>query len=262
MFIAVTNAHASKARLESLNQDPSGSYFISDTRNIFLNPAQLTVMKPQLNFEWGKKGRPGVADDIPENEGGFIISLGAGKLAAQLGQVSRFDKLVREVNSNVTDVSTNVAGGNFGEGQNNINVMYALNSQWGFGVTLTRSKTALTTPGQQSSVQAVDLRAGMLNDGFEAFGSVLVGAFTRTDLASGSGELSEPLGIEGGFGGKTLKQGRQATINVATSNRDHDSDSGPRSHRYPKAGRHPIRRYRPSRDGAAHRRSMSSHRPH
>src|SRR4051812_37381079 len=88
--LAATSAHATKARLAALNQDTNGSYFIADTRNIFLNPAQLASMKDHLNFEWGKKDRTGVANDIPENEGGFVLSLGAGKLAAQLGRVTDF----------------------------------------------------------------------------------------------------------------------------------------------------------------------------
>ncbi len=199
ILLAATGAHATKARLESLNQDSSGSYFIQDTRNIFLNPAQLSIMKQELNFEWGKKDRSGLANDIPENEGGFVIALGTGKLAAQLGRVSNFDRLVREVNGNVTDVATNVAGANFGEGQNNIDIMYALPNRWGFGATLTRSKTALTAPNRQSSVQALDLHAGILMDKFEAFGSLLVGASTQTDLASGNGKLNEPVGLSGGF---------------------------------------------------------------
>ncbi|MGZ3723872.1 MAG: hypothetical protein ACXVA9_13105, partial [Bdellovibrionales bacterium] len=104
------SAHATKARLAALNQDSNGSYFIMDTRNIFLNPAQLSIMKDHLNFEWGKRDRPGVITNVPENEGGFVMSLGGGKLAAQLGRVNSFDGLIREMNGPMAEVGTTVSG--------------------------------------------------------------------------------------------------------------------------------------------------------
>src|SRR3954469_24344449 len=104
--LTTVSAHATKARLVALNQDTNGSFYIMDTRNIFLNPAQLSSMKDHLNFEWGKKARPGVANAVPEAEGGFVMSLGAGKLAGQLGRVTDFDRLVRDVNTNLSDAST------------------------------------------------------------------------------------------------------------------------------------------------------------
>jgi hypothetical protein len=141
---------------------------------------------------------------MPQAEGGFVKNIGSGKLAVQLGRQNDFDREIREINGQITDMANNVVGGKtFGEGQNNLDLMYAgggPNQHWGAGMALTRSKTSAGNQGQVTSVQSYDFRAGLQSDRWEAFGSILLGAQSETDQPSGSGTLNESFGIRAGGG--------------------------------------------------------------
>lgn len=199
--VTTASAHATRARLVALNQDGNGSYYIMDTRNIFLNPAQVSIMKDHLNFEWGKQPRPGVASEVPEAEGGFVKALGAGKLAVQLGRVTDFDRLVREVNASLSEVGTAVVGGTFAEGQNAVDIMYGGGEslRWGAGVAIERSKNSVGSPDKQATVEGYELRGGVHQDNWEAFGGLIVASQSRTDIGTTNGKIREPFGAH--FGG-------------------------------------------------------------
>lgn len=57
VILAASPAFATRARLEALGENKGGSYYISDDRNMFLNPAQLAKYKNKLFLELG--GEPG-----------------------------------------------------------------------------------------------------------------------------------------------------------------------------------------------------------
>jgi hypothetical protein len=61
MSIIASPAFASRARLESLGESKLGSYYIQDSRNIFLNPAQIVHYKKKLWLELGAE-QVGAAD--------------------------------------------------------------------------------------------------------------------------------------------------------------------------------------------------------
>jgi hypothetical protein len=201
MAMVASSAHATKARLAALNQDVNGSYYVTDTRNIFLNPAEIMLLKDNANFEWGRKERTGLETPNAEAEGGFVYALGAGRLAAQLGRVTDFDRGIREINAMLPDITAalGVPGGVFGEGQNNLDVVYGGgdNMHWGAGATLTKSKTAIAS-NRSSNVQGLNLRGGVHNDQFGAFGGILLAAQSVTDVGVNNAKLSEGFGINGG----------------------------------------------------------------
>jgi|GEM_PF-1237110 len=196
-----TQAHATRARLRSLQQDTNGSYYIVDTRNIFLNPAQIAGLKDHANFEWGQSERAGTEDKNADAEGGFVMSLGSGKLGAQLGRVNRFARLTRFINDAMPDLGTATVGGTFAEGQNSVDIIYGGGDalRWGGGLSLTRSSMA-TAVGLEADVQALEFRGGMHSDNFEVFGSMLLGAQTETALGTTKGELEENFGLAAGAG--------------------------------------------------------------
>lgn len=204
LCVATSSAFATRTRLRSLSQDANGSYYLMDTRNMFLNPAQISNIKDHMNFEWGKSERPGTNGTVPEAEGGFAMNLGPGKLGVQLGRVTEFNQLIREINANLTDVTTNVMGGTMGEGQNNVDIMYGGggNLKWGGGMAITRSKTATGNPsrGKEEMVQNVELRGGVATEKFEAFGSLLVGGQNQTDMTTTTAKFDETIGIRAGGG--------------------------------------------------------------
>lgn len=84
-------AHASKARLLALGQSSQGSLFISDERNIFLNPAQMTQFFNHVNFEMGQtQVRTANQVSSPKAEGGLVADgWGDLKLGLQLGRISQ-----------------------------------------------------------------------------------------------------------------------------------------------------------------------------
>jgi hypothetical protein len=201
VMIMGSQAHATRARLKALQQDPNGSYYITDTRNIFLNPAQIAGLKDHANFEWGQSERTGTEDRSADAEGGFVMTAGPGKLGAQLGRVTRFNRTIRFLNDAMPDIGNAVVGGKFVEGQNSIDIMYGGGDalRWGTGLALTRS-TMAQAAGRESDTQALEFRGGVNSDLFEAFGSLLIGAQTETDLGTTKGELEENFGIAGGGG--------------------------------------------------------------
>ena len=55
LAVLSTTAFASKARLEALGQNSdTGSFFISDSRNVFKNPALVNSFNNYATFEWGE----------------------------------------------------------------------------------------------------------------------------------------------------------------------------------------------------------------
>jgi hypothetical protein len=94
-------AMASKARLLSLGQDPDGSMYIDDTRDVFLNPAYLNDAGDFINLELGAStvtpysGPTGV----PTAEGGAFRSFGSSvKAGLQLGRSTDTENLANLVN--------------------------------------------------------------------------------------------------------------------------------------------------------------------
>ncbi|NOT79563.1 MAG: hypothetical protein HOP07_11275 [Bacteriovoracaceae bacterium] len=80
-----TNAFASKARVEALGQDGvRGSEFISDSRNVFRNPAVLNDTKNYLVTEWGTAATTDTAA-APRAEGGFFREAGSFAYGLYLG---------------------------------------------------------------------------------------------------------------------------------------------------------------------------------
>ena len=76
LLFLTQNAQASKSRLESLSQDNTGSYYLMDNRNIFLNPAHINKVAEGIDLEWGLAGSPTDVDSTanPKAEGGMYKS--------------------------------------------------------------------------------------------------------------------------------------------------------------------------------------------
>lgn len=91
-----TNAFASKARVEALGQDGvRGSEYISDSRNVFRNPAVLNDTKNYLVTEWGTAA---VSDSptAPRAEGGFFREAGSFAYGLYLGNSNGRDPGARD----------------------------------------------------------------------------------------------------------------------------------------------------------------------
>lgn len=74
-MLMVSSAHASKARMEALQQGKMGSDFLTDTRNVFSNPAAINDLGQYLILEWGQRTAgvtTGDSQSAPKPEGGFF----------------------------------------------------------------------------------------------------------------------------------------------------------------------------------------------
>lgn len=104
------NAHASQARLLALGMtetDNEGSYYISDERSVFLNPAYMTQHSNHMVMEWGNAGKQmsvlSTTSDATLNDntstpkamGGFFKKYGDFNYGVYLGNESNTSSLLR-----------------------------------------------------------------------------------------------------------------------------------------------------------------------
>jgi hypothetical protein len=81
LAVLSTNAFASKARMQALGQG-NVSYYISDSRSVFLNPAAINENKNYIVAEWG------TAAAATRSEGGFFREQGSFNYGLYLGNNS------------------------------------------------------------------------------------------------------------------------------------------------------------------------------
>jgi len=85
-ILTTTGAFASKSRMEALGQSSgTGSYYISDSRNIFANPAEINIHKNFIITEWGQANDDEDSSVKPHAEGGFFKEDGSFVYGIYLG---------------------------------------------------------------------------------------------------------------------------------------------------------------------------------
>lgn len=110
LVLSSTSVFASQARLLALGMDETdneGMYHISDSRNIFLNPAFINAYPDQAVFEWGSAGRVIVAagtstsatlnanESAPKAQGGVFKKYGDFVYGLYFGNESNTSALLR-----------------------------------------------------------------------------------------------------------------------------------------------------------------------
>lgn len=137
-----TSAFATKARLQALGQGGTakglqGSFFLDDSRNVFLNPASLNEMSNYVVTEWGRgdNGATPTAtttDDsatTPHAEGGFFRDGGSINYGLYLGN---------EYGTN-NDVKRNA---NMQQSDNNLDLFFAGNMGFDWGARISYSSSS------------------------------------------------------------------------------------------------------------------------
>jgi hypothetical protein len=148
-----TNAFASKARVEALGQDSvRGSEYISDSRNVFRNPALLNETKNYLVTEWGTSA---LSDSTaaPRAEGGFFREAGSFAYGLYLG------------NNNGKDVAatrTAAAGTYLGQ-DNALDLFFAgdMGVKWGAKLHYASSKNEVLAASHTKKNTAFGLGLGV-----------------------------------------------------------------------------------------------------
>ncbi|MBK7844602.1 MAG: hypothetical protein IPJ71_13080 [Bdellovibrionales bacterium] len=154
-------AFATKSRLEALNQDSMGSFFVKDERNIFLNPAYIHKIDRRINLEWGDDGGASKTDTVaaPKAEGGWFENEGSFPYTIYLGN---------EDNESISfrNLAGTSASGTFLMPDNTLDFTWGMGSgsanRWGLGATLSNNKDETTVAGVERSETFVGFRAGVL----------------------------------------------------------------------------------------------------
>lgn len=93
LAIVSSPAYASRARLEALGEGKNGSYYIDDSRNMFLNPASIVKYKKKMMLELGNQNTVTTADTgasaaTSRPQGGFTNTFGDFTYALYLNNTS------------------------------------------------------------------------------------------------------------------------------------------------------------------------------
>lgn len=121
--LMASNAYATQARLIALGMDElddEGSYYIKDSRNIFLNSAFVNDFADRVIVEWGSTGYAPLAtsgnstverDSNPKAQGGFLKKSGDFVYGVYYGNESNTSSFLRIAGSGVASVSAGAAAG-------------------------------------------------------------------------------------------------------------------------------------------------------
>lgn len=155
-----TNAFASKARVEALGQDGvRGSEFISDSRNVFRNPAVLNDTKNYLVTEWGTAATTDTAA-APRAEGGFFREAGSFAYGLYLGNSNGRDNAARTS-----------AAGTYLNQTNAMDLFFAgdMGVKWGAKLHYASSKNEVLSATQTKKNTAFGLGLGAVMGSAEAY---------------------------------------------------------------------------------------------
>lgn len=178
LAVLSTSAFASKARMEALGQGNT-SYYLNDTRSVFLNPASLNETKNYIVTEWGK-GSVGDSKSAPRAEGGFFREMGAFSYGLYLG--NNPDD-ARKTNTTGTTVATD-----FLDHQNSLDLVLAgdMGVKWGARVHFANSKDETTT-GVNKKNSAFGLGLGVMHGDMEGYANVTLS--DKSEGATVTGDL-------------------------------------------------------------------------
>lgn len=116
LIVSSTSAFASKARLLSLGESIQGSFYVPDTRNIFLNPAYLAQQNKFITFEWGEENQQAPSFDAtddtdlqPHAEGGGFATWGSMIFGVYLGATDIETQVIRRKAQSFVSTTTATA---------------------------------------------------------------------------------------------------------------------------------------------------------
>ena len=157
LAVLSTSAFASKARMEALGQGDS-SFYLADSRSVFVNPASLNDTKNYLVTEWGT-GTNVDAVNAPRAEGGFFRENGSFNYGLYLGNDG--------AGRSVTSTSTTSA---FLAHQNAMDLFFSgdMGMKWGAKLHYANSKDETTTAFQRKN-SALGLGLGVSHGDMEGY---------------------------------------------------------------------------------------------
>lgn len=199
LAVLSTPAFASRARLESLGQAKDGSYYVDDSRNMFLNPAQLSNYKKKLWLEYGSNATTGITGQEQFGsslaQGGFSNTFGDYTYAVyvnrQSDRVLNTLKLANSILTGSTLIAPDKAFELFIAGEGSV--------KWGIDLYYAAAMNKGATNIATTNVFAVKL--GVVADKLEAFTTVGITSSAKNDLGgtNNSNELKGKFAIDLGL---------------------------------------------------------------
>jgi len=180
LVISASPAFATRARLYSLGENGyTGSYYVNDNRDIFLDPAAINQYKKKLWLETGTASTAVDSVGAPKTEGGFTNTFGDFVYGVYVGRTSN-----RMLNAVAT---VNGAGGNVLAPDHAFDFFFggeASSVKYGIDVVYAgaqnRAGAANVTPtSQTASLFAVKLGADI--NAFKVFTSIGITSDSKTD---------------------------------------------------------------------------------
>lgn len=181
LMLLSTSAFATKARLQALGEDKDGSYFISDYRNVYINPSELNSLKDMAVLEWGGAGSNisgalgGASldlDNATKAQGGVFYGLSNGmKIGAVLGDETDVAALTRILASN-----GGAAGTGLQSADNVVDVFVAGKASVNWGANLLYSSTDSEVTGVRYKQHAYATRLGVSEGVWNAHALIALGA--------------------------------------------------------------------------------------
>jgi hypothetical protein len=198
LAVLSTSAFATKARLQALGQlDGRASFYLDDTRSVFLNPAKLNTMNNYVVTEWGESDNAADTEANSHAEGGFFRKGGSLAYGLYLGN-----------EQNLMNAERTTANANFRSADNNIDLFFAgdMGVQWGARVQYASSKDE-PTGGIKKENDVLGLGLGVVKNNIEAYANLLLkdeskGATVAND--SFEADMGMNLGASYGMKGMTF----------------------------------------------------------
>lgn len=210
LAVIATPAFATKARLVALGEEITGSQYINDSRNIFLNAATANDYKDMAIFELGDDGKTGNNvgtglgakgdnDHTPQAEGGVLYGHGSMVYGAYFGGESSQTHEARQylsLNDRVVHQD------------NQLDLFVAGDSgvKWGANLTYSKNKSDTVEPEaggtdfEDIDSQTLTVRGGVIMGAIEGFANVAVMNKFEGNLNAGGQEeeFTGKLGFEVG----------------------------------------------------------------
>ena len=172
LAVVAAPAFASKARLVALGEDITGSQYINDNRNIFLNAAHANNYKDTAIFELGGDGAQGTKQDTnlrPQAEGGVLYGWNNMVVGAYFGgESSQTNEARSYLVTNRRSVHQDNQLDLFIAGQSSV--------KWGANLTYSQNKTDSVTDlgGNFEDIDSKTLtaRVGVIAGKIEGFANV------------------------------------------------------------------------------------------
>jgi len=187
---------ASKARLQALGEDINGSMFLHDSRNVFVNAAELNYHKDFITIEWGQTNNADATTSTADvdsttdsrAEGGFFKSFGNMVYGVYLGAESEKSNMLRAA-SGVVDST----GKPLGE-ENTIDFFLAGDAgvEWGANVTYSNSMDDQDSTKPEQNV--LRTRLGFISGEFEIFANIGLDYNASTEAAEYKEKSSYDIG--------------------------------------------------------------------